>query len=64
MSELAADGLNNQASAPDSTRRWGSGERCPKCNGVRGKVIARVPITKMYNDGFQVHQYRYLRLTH
>jgi hypothetical protein len=40
------------------------GERCPKCNGVRGRVIARVTVVKKYNDGFKVHEYKYLRLTH
>lgn len=40
------------------------GERCPRCNGVRGRVIARVNVVKKYNDGFKVHEYKYLRLTH
>lgn len=40
------------------------GERCPKCNGVRGRVIARVTVVKKYNDGLKVHEYKYLRLTH
>lgn len=40
------------------------GERCPACHGVRGRIIARVNVVKRYNDGFKVHEYKYLRLTH
>ena len=50
--------------AASTTRRGMGGERCPRCNGVRGRVIAKIRVVKKYNDGLKVHAYEYWRFTH
>ena len=62
MSETGAG--EGESSDDGAGGRSLQGERCRSCNGVRGRVIARVHVVKKYNDGFKVHEYHYLRLTH
>lgn len=64
MSEQELDDHQETHLNSGTPRRGGPGERCPKCNGVRGRVIARISVVKKYNDGFKIHEYKYLRLTH
>lgn len=64
MSQISGDQVQDHESELGAVRKGGPGERCPKCNGVRGRVIARVHVVKKYNDGFKIHEYKYLRLTH
>lgn len=44
----------------DSSNEWLKGQRCPGCNGRRGKVIARILITRETPYG----EYKYWRYTH
>ncbi|MDG6925897.1 MAG: hypothetical protein JRN09_05040 [Nitrososphaerota archaeon] len=64
MSATTEDVVEKRGADFSVSRLTMPGERCPKCNGVRGRVIARVMVVKEYNDGFKVHEYKYLRLTH
>jgi hypothetical protein len=64
MSATTENVVENGDADSSASRVAMPGERCPKCNGVRGRVIARVSVVKRYNDGLKVHEYKYLRLTH
>jgi len=44
----------------EAPNKWVKGQRCPKCNGRRGKVIAYNLVTRRSRYG----SYRYHRFTH
>ena len=44
----------------DAPNKWVKGQRCPKCGGQRGKVIAHNVVTRKSRYG----TYQYHRFTH